>query len=154
MWIFGSIDASGGAGGAGGAGTTSIPGGAGGLAGAGGVINLDASSTTGSKTGDGFIFVLASTQFNVDGGQGGAAGSLGGASATSGTSGTFEQNSDYFGTIVGLDPVQTEPLLFGEVNSGLQQIVDGSEGTVAFVGGEKQDEEEDKSQKELASCKG
>ncbi|HEU4644441.1 MAG TPA: filamentous hemagglutinin N-terminal domain-containing protein [Burkholderiales bacterium] len=159
MWIFGSIDASGGAGGAGGAGTTSIPGGAGGLAGAGGVINLDASSTTGSKTGDGFIFVLASTQFNVDGGRGGAAGSLGGASATSGTSGTFEHNSDYFGTIIGLDPVLTDPLLtaplvFDEVNSGLQQIVDGSEGTVAFVGGEKQDEEEDKSQKELASCKG
>jgi indolepyruvate ferredoxin oxidoreductase len=40
------------------------------------------------------------------------------------------------------------------VNEGFQQIVEGGNETTAFVGGEKQEEEEDKSQKELGSCKG
>lgn len=148
MFVSGSIDASGGAGGAGGAGTASIPSGIDGVGGSGGTIYLDASSTTDSATGDGFIFVLSSTQFNVDGGTG----------TTTGSSGTFEQNSDYFGTIVGLDTV-TDPildnlLLSETVNSGFQQIIGGTGDAISFYGGEAPEEEEDKSQKELASCKG
>jgi hypothetical protein len=147
MTLFGSINASGGAGGAGGAGTASIAGGAGGNGGIGGSIFLDASSITESNAGDGIIFVLAGTQFNVQGGLGGSGGANGGLPGTSGSSNTFIQGSDYFGSIVILDP-----LSIPEINQAVQQIADDA--ATAFVGGEKQDEEEDKSQKELASCKG
>jgi trimeric autotransporter adhesin len=144
MFVSGSIDASGGAGGTGGAGTASIPAGVDGIGGSGGMIYLDASSTTDSAIGDGFIYVLSSTRFNVEGGAG----------ATTGSSGTFEQNTDYFGTIVGLDTTLTDLLLSEEFNSGFQQIIGSTGDAISFYGGEAPEEEEDKSQKELASCKG
>jgi hypothetical protein len=142
MTLFGSVLAGGGDGGAGGAG-----GAIGGAGGGAGSIVLDASSSFDSRTGDGIIFVLAGTQFDVEGGVGGASG--GGGGGLAGSTGTFLQGSDYFGTIVVLDPLSVP-----EVNQAFQQIVEGNDDTTAFVGGEKEDEEEDKSQKELGSCKG
>jgi hypothetical protein len=142
MTLFGSILAGGGDGGAGGAG-----GGAGGNGGNSGTIYLDASSSFDSQTGDGIIFVLAGTAFDVEGGFGGASG--GGGAGLAGSTGTFIQDSDYFGTIVVLDPLSVP-----EVNQGFQQIVEGIDDTTAFVGGEKEEEEEDQSQKELGSCQG
>lgn len=158
MTFFGSIDASGGAGGTGGAGSASVVSGNGGSGGFGGSIFLDASSVSGSQTGDGIIFVLAGAQpffgdTSIPGGLGGAPGIDGGAgtgaAGTAGSPGTFIALSDYFGTIVILDP-----LAVPGINEGFQQVVEGGDDTTAFVGGEKKDEEEDKSQKELGSCKG
>jgi len=154
MFLSGSIDASGGAGGTGGAGTASIPGGNGGLGGTAGSIYLDASSVTDSGIGDGFIYVLAGTQFNVQGGVGGESGTAGGTTGSAGATGTFTQNADYFGTIVGLDTTLTDPPLGEEINSGFQQIVGSTGDAISFYGGEAPEEEEDKSQKEFASCKG
>jgi hypothetical protein len=154
MFLSGSIDASGGAGGAGGAGTASIPGGIGGIGGVAGSIRLDASSVTDSGIGDGFIYVLAGTQFNVQGGAGGASGTSDGTTGSAGATGTFTQNADYFGTIVGLDTTLTDPPLGEEINSGFQQIVGSTGDAISFYGGEAPEEEEDKSQKEFASCKG
>jgi len=84
MTLFGSVIATGGAGGAGGAGNATNVGGAGGAGGNAGFIFLDASSSASSQTGDGIIFVLAGTQFNVQGGSGGAGGVDGGAGAGAG----------------------------------------------------------------------
>jgi hypothetical protein len=147
----------GGAGGAGGAGSATVPGANGGAGGSAGSVFLNASSVSGAPLGDGIIFVLAgSSPFfdtSISGGAGGAAGADGGAGGgivgIAGSSSTFLSGSDYFGTIVILDP-----LAIPEVNQAFQQIVEGNDDTTAFVGGEKEDEEEDKSQKELGSCKG
>lgn len=155
MTLYGSVLANGGAGGAGGAGSGSFAGGAGGTGGGGGSIFLDASSTTGAAIGDGIIYVLAGTTFNTLRGLGGVGGADGGAgSGPTGSEGiaiqtTWVQGSDYFGTIVVLDPLSVPG-----VNEGFQQVVEGNDDTTAFVGGEKEEEEEDKSQKELGSCKG
>jgi hypothetical protein len=150
MTLFGSIDASGGSGGAGGAGNGTFQGGNGGAGGNAGFIYLDASSTTASATGDGFIFVLAGTQFNVLGGAGGAGGTGGGAGGAAGSTNTFISMSDYFGTILILDP-----LSLSEVNSAFQQVLNGSDDSTFFVGGEDdKDKDEDKSKKEFGSCKG
>ena len=147
MTLFGSVLAAGGDGGAGGAGAGSFPGGSGGQGGLGGMIYLDASSVTNSQLGDGTIFVLAGTAFDINPGLGGAAGANGGSAGAPGTpgSGLFT----FFGTIVLLDPLSVPG-----INEGFQQVVKGGDDTTAFVGGEKEDEEEDKSQKELGSCKG
>ncbi|MGE3161602.1 MAG: filamentous hemagglutinin N-terminal domain-containing protein [Burkholderiales bacterium] len=157
MTLFGSLNAAGGTGGAGGAGSASVAGGNGGAGGSAGAVFLDASSATGTQTGDGIIFVLAgSSPFfgtSISGGAGGAGGADGGAGSgipgADGSSSSFLSGSDYFGTIVILDP-----LAIPEVNQGFQQVVEGNDDAVAFVGGEKEEEEEDKSQKEFGSCKG
>ena len=66
MTLFGSLNAAGGTGGAGGAGSASVAGGNGGAGGSAGAVFLDASSATGTQTGDGIIFVLAgSSPFTV-----------------------------------------------------------------------------------------
>ena len=155
MTLFGSVNASGGAGGAGGASGPSASGYAGGAGGAGGIagsIYLDASSATGSATGDGIIFVLGGTQFNVQGGAGGAGGADFGAGAgaggLAGSTGTFNPMSDYFGTIVVLDP-----LSIPEVNSQFQQTLKASDQSTTFVGGEEEKKDEDKSKKEFGACK-
>jgi hypothetical protein len=155
MTLFGSVLAGGGDGGAGGAGNPGIAGGNGGNGGSGGSVFLDASSVTDSRTGDGIIFVLAGAQpffgDSIQGGLGGAGGADGGAGAgvtgIAGISTPFVALSNYFGTIVILDP-----LSIPEINQAVQQTADDA--ATSFVGGEKEDEEEDKSQKELASCKG
>jgi filamentous hemagglutinin family protein len=150
MTLFGSVLAGGGDGGAGGAAGGGFPAGTGGDGGAGGSIYLDASSVFDSRIGDGTIFVLAGTKFDVEGGFGGAGS---GSPGAAGASNIFVQNptgnSGYFGTIVILDPLSVPG-----INEGFQQIVEGGDDSTAFVGGEKEDEEEDKSQKELNSCKG
>jgi len=153
MTLFGSVIATGGAGGAGGAGNATNVGGAGGAGGNAGFIFLDASSSASSQTGDGIIFVLAGTQFNVQGGSGGAGGVDGGAGAgaggIAGSTNTFISMSDYFGTIVVLDP-----LSLPAVNSAFQQVVNGSDDSTVFVGGEDdKDKDENKSKKEFGSCK-
>ena len=153
MTLFGSVLAAGGAGGAGGSGSASVPGGSGGVGGNGGSIYLDASSTTDSRTGDGIIFVLAGTQFNIQGGTGGAGGAdLGAGAGSPGaagqTLGTFNSMSDYFGTIVVLDPLSVP-----EVNSAYQQAVEGANDSSVFVGGEDDEKDEDKSKKEFGACK-
>lgn len=141
MHLFGSLDASGGAGGAEGRG------------GAGGIIYLDASTSTDSQTGDGFIYVQPGTRFSVEGGSG----------RSSGVSGTFERNSDYFGTIVGIDtatdprpgdPLAGEPRLSEEIDAGFQQVVGSVDDAVAFFLGGDRAEDEDRSQTEFGSCKG
>jgi filamentous hemagglutinin family protein len=150
MTFIGSVLAAGGSGGAGGAGNASFPGGDGGAGGPAGSILLDASSITGSRTADGIIFVLAGTQFNVQGGLGGTGGAGGGVPGSSGLSNNFIKLDDYFGTIVVLDPLSVP-----EINAGFQQIVKGGDDSTIFVGGEKkEEEEEDKTQKEIGSCKG
>jgi hypothetical protein len=127
-------------------------GGNGGAGGNAGFIFLDASSVTGSQTGDGIIFVLAGTQFNVQGGAGGAGGASGGAGAGTGGAAGFSQSfvsmSDYFGTIVILDP-----LSIPEVNSSFQQTIAGTDESTDFVGGENEKKDESKSKKEFSSCK-
>jgi hypothetical protein len=145
----GSINAAGGAGGAGGAGNASFPGGTGGDGGNAGSIFLDASSITESNSGDGKIFVLAGTQFNVQGGFGGSGGAGGGVPGTSGASNTFIQGSDYFGTLVILDPLSVP-----EINAGFQQVVKSGADATVFIGSETSEEDEDKAQKEFGSCKG
>ena len=56
--------------------------------------------------------------------------------------------SDYFGTIVILDP-----LSIPEVNSSFQQTIAGTDESTNFVGGEDEEKDEDKSKKEFSSCK-
>jgi filamentous hemagglutinin family protein len=158
MTFFGSVNAAGGNGGAGGAGNATNIGGNGGAGGSAGPVYLDASSVTGTATGDGIIFVLAGSKpFFGDvilGGAGGAAGVDGGAGAgtvgAAGGNSTFISMSDYFGTIVVLDP-----LSILEVNTNFQQTVNGADDSTTFVGGEDdKKKDEDKSKKEFGSCKG
>ncbi|MGH8686919.1 MAG: beta strand repeat-containing protein [Burkholderiales bacterium] len=153
MTLFGSVLAAGGAGGAGGAGNAGNPGGAGGSGGIAGQILLDAGSVTNTKLDDGIIFVLAGTQFNVEGGFGGAGGANegagGGSGGLAGLTGSFIHLTDYFGTIVVLDPLSVS-----EINQSYQSIINGADGSTGVIGGEKKDEDKDKSQKELGSCKG